>query len=317
MPARVLIVNHGGSTVCGIHDLGLRMRDRLDTETTLDVGYAACASSIELDKACAEHAPDVTIVNYRADLMTWWHRHRWQGVAIGVVHQYEPATAGRAANDLVRAGFDWAMFLDPDLDVTHPQAVTVGRPLPPDVSDEIALAPDPRIGSFGFAFPHKGFVDVAKEVNLVEGAMFDLHMPEAWFNGAEGRPLYGPAIIEACHNEINGRTTFRHTSDHLPPNLLVDRLARNDVNCLLYQPGQPDAGLSSALDYLIAARRPALVSEATMFRHGHPHVAVWPNVGLRDVLYHREAWQRHADALWRQHTGRFAHDVAQLVERLG
>jgi len=296
---------------------------RLRDETDLHVGYAACSTADEYRKARADHDPDAVIVNYRADLAPWWRQvaHEPGGVRWAVAHNYEPGNLVQHAQTIRSHGFDRVLALDPPLYAGTAWAEhgvdIVGRPLPPTARTVPGDGPA-RIGTFGFAFPHKGFVEVAREVNmtLAEGT-FDLHMPEAWFNGAEGRPLYGPAILDSCRDQIDhgGRITFHHTSNHLPSPDLVDRLGKNDVNILLYAPGQPDAGLSSALDYLIAARRPAIVTDCAMFRHGLPHVAVWPAVTLRDVLNHREQWERQATALWWAHTGRFSSDIETVLDR--
>lgn len=290
----LLVVNHRHSPVCGIHDIGRRLHARLAEQ--VDTAYAEVADEAEYHAVLAEHEPAGVVVNYRADLTPWWRPGINGATTFGIVHNYEPATATSHAAQIVAAGFDRALFLD-DIDAGA-QAVAIGRPLPPVAarSEPVPVEAAPIVGTFGFAFPHKRFDLVAGAVAAAfDRATFDLHMPEAYFNGASGAPLYGPGIIDQCSAELHPGITMTTDATHLPPAELVEHLAGNDINCLLYQPGQPDAGLSSALDYLVAARRPILVSDCAMFRHGNGDVAVWPTTSLRDVWDDHDAWTVRAE----------------------
>jgi hypothetical protein len=315
---RVLVVDHAHSPVCGIHDLGLRMAARL-SEGLLGVAHADCGDGDDYRRSLAVVEPDVVVVNYRADLMPWLTPGREGCPTLAVLHNYEPATLRPLADGLLARGFDHVLVLEPgvgDGDRVH----GVSRPLPDSPPQVPRWRNDPpEIASFGFAFPHKGFDQVAAEVaDAVDAAVVRLHTPEAYFNGAAGGPLYAPAILDAARQAAAAKPGIRivQTLAHQPEVEVVGMLAACDVCCLLYHPGQPDAGLSSAFDYLIAARRPALVSEASMFRHGHSHVAVWPHVRLRDVLDNYDRWQAHAEALYRSVAGRFAADVEALAGRI-
>jgi hypothetical protein len=328
---RVLVVNHAHSIICGIHDIGKRIHDCLCYSTQLEIGYAECGSTDQYFDAYGAYDPDVVIVNYRADLMPWWPQAYGSGDAQewAVLHQYEESTADVRASVLLPL-FDHVIALDPLLQPKLERLHAVGRPVPETVS----LNEDrnhyetwtPRIGSFGFAFPHKGFVDVAREIaTLDQPAVYNLHMPEAYFNGAQGQRLYTDGILAPILGEISNHDVgLVHTAEHLAERELVNRLAMNDVNCLLYHPGQPDAGLSSALDYLIAARRPMLLSSADMFRHawyGNPAeplcgAAYWPIARLSDVLEEHERLQQLADALYAWHHGRLVADIERIVSEL-
>lgn len=295
----ILVVNHAHSEVCGVHNLGWRLHEHLGG------AYAECDSAASVRAAAEQVDVTAVVVNYRADLMPWLEP---DATMVAVAHNYGPETVDQATAGLLARGFGRALFCDPTVP-PGPGRLVASRPLPPsepplggrtvDCRSRRAprLRPDDevRIGSFGFAFPHKGFVDVAEQIHAhCPTATYRLHMPEAWFNGVEGRPMYAPAIVEECRRWC----LVDHDDRWLDDDEAVEQLATNHVNCLLYQPGQPDAGLSSALDYLIAARRPILVSEADMFRHARPHAAVWPVASLGDVLADVDRWAVEADRLW-------------------
>lgn len=306
----ILVVDHGHSTVCGIHDLGVRIADRLGAV------HADCSTWAHYQWLCQSHQPDAVIVNYRRDLMPWWSR-TWEIPELAVLHNYSPDTVGARAADLLTAGFDHVLVLDPTVTPTDPRVHAVGRPILDTVEHARQPGP-PMIGSFGFAFPHKGFDQVAAEINDQLGqATFALHMPEAFFNGVNGAELYTEGILKACHAAITKPAIdLWYTNDHIDGPDLVNRLAQNDVNCLFYVPGQPDAGLSSALDYLIAARRPIMTSDCAMFRHADGYAATWPHHRLGDVLDNYHAWQARADMLYEQTVNGFADDMADILDSL-
>lgn len=315
---RLLIVNHALSRVCGIHDLGLRIHRCLSASDKLDVDYAACANAIEFWSAASGGGYDAVIVNHRDDL-TPWAATPLPIPKIAVLHQYEEATADARASALTDR-FDWVIALDPTLKPQHPRLIAVGRPIPDWVNPMFwgfpSHASPPGIGSFGFAFPHKGFADVAEEMaDQCGDATYMLHMPEAYFNGAQGAPIFTDGIVKDCTERLKAGQHLRVSTDHRPDRGVIAMLAGNEVNCLFYAPGQPDAGQSSALDYLIAARRPMLLSEASMFRSAW-NAPRWPATRLGDVLANYGHYQDAADRLYAWHHGRLAADIEALMERI-
>lgn len=319
---RLLVVDHAHSRVCGIHDLGQRIAECLKQSTMLEVTHLDIADVNGWRNALAIVQPDVVIVNYRPDLMPWIPTaldlaYDLPITMFAVLHQYEAATADQRAHEILAYGFHHIIALDPMLEPTEPRLHAVGRPILPSVEHYGATDDPVAVGSFGFAFPHKGFDQVAAEINdQCDEAFYTLHMPEAYFNGANGAELYTPAILDACRNKITKPgIELWYTNDHITEDELIERLSRNDVNCLLYHPGQPDAGLSSAVDYLIAARRPMLLSEADMFR-AVPDAPRWPTTRLGDILDNYDKYQREADELYDWHAGRFLADIESLVAAL-
>ena len=69
-------------------------------------------------------------------------------------------------------------------------------------------------------------------------------------------------------------------------------------------PGQHNAGISSALDYLIAARRPILVTDCTMFGHARDYVSLYPGVRLGDIIDSWDEQQAAAGDFYRLATGK-------------
>jgi hypothetical protein len=315
----VLYVNHGHSERCGVHDLGRRHAQLIARSDDVDLVYVEVDDLATYHQAMESHDPDAVIVNYMPGIMPWVteaiKRHR--ATRIAVIHNYQHDTIDRVAAHHHRL-FDFMLALDPSLHPTNPWVLTTDRPLPDTV--ELDPLPDtPRIGSFGFAFPHKNFPAVAAEIAATfDTATFDLHMPEAFFNGNGGRARYASEILRQIHDVFDGHPGLHvyHTVGHLTPDQVVQRLAGNTVNCLFYTPGQHNAGLSSALDYLVAARRPIIVTDCAMFDHYRRACAHYLVTTLREVVDEHQVWSERVDAVYRESAAAITEQTADHLRRV-
>jgi hypothetical protein len=278
---KIVVVDHDHSAACGVRDLGGRMARRLDATRILtnDPGPL-----LGLDV-------DLLICNYHvAPIMPWLvpSLPSLPGIKAAILHDYTPATVAAKAAVRLAEGFDRVLVLDPDIQPADPRMIVASRFLPERVAPQ-PLPDEVRVGSFGFAMGHKGFGDVAAEcVKLAETTgrpvVYRLHAPAAHFVKAAD-------VASVCRSILDGTgVRFEYTSDHRPEGGVVDWMAGNHVNCLLYDPLVAWSGLSGALDYALAARRPILASQSAMFRHGEPAIARWPDYTLGDVLAREDHW---------------------------
>jgi hypothetical protein len=315
----VLYVNHGHSEICGVHDLGRRHARLIARSDDVDLDYVEVDDLVHYHRVMESRAFDVVIVNYMPGIMPWVteaiKRHR--ATRIAVIHNYQHDTIDRVAAHHHRL-FDFVLVLDPDLHTTNPRVLTTDRPLPDTVRPG-PLSTPPQVGSFGFAFPHKNFPAVAAEIAATfDDAIYDLHMPEAHFNGKRGAERYTVEILTAIEGELRDKPHIRihYTADHLDPDQLVARLAGNTVNCLFYKPGQHNAGLSSALDYLVAARRPIMVTDCAMFDHYRAGVAHYPATRLRRVVHDLSFWTDQVRGLYDTAAGNVTRQTADHLRRV-
>jgi hypothetical protein len=315
----VLYVNHAWSEVCGVHDLGKRHARLIALGEDIALSYVECNDMATYDRAMEDGDFDAVIINFMPGIMPWVtdaiKRHR--ATRIAVIHNYQHDTIDQVAADHHRL-FDFMLALDPSLVATNPWVLVTDRPLPDTV--RLGPLPDiPRIGSFGFAFPHKNFQAVAAEIAVtLQVGVFDLHMPEAYFNGAGGQDLYTPGILRQIEEIFDGHPglSVHHTAGHLTPDEVVARLAQNTVNCLFYVPGQHNAGLSSALDYLVAARRPVMVTDCAMFAHFDRACAHFPATRLREVLDDHRFWSQQVDAVYKDSSAAITEQTAAHLRRI-
>jgi hypothetical protein len=316
----VLYVNHAHSEVCGVHDMGRRHARIIASADDIDLDYVEINSMHAYDQAMAARDYDVAIINFMPGIMPWVNDaiKRHSAVRIAVIHNYQHDTIEQVAAQHHRV-FDFVLALDPTLETTNPWVLTTDRPLPSTVPLALLADHPIRVGTFGFAFPHKNFPAVATEIaDTLDEAVFDLHMPEAFFNGANGAQLYSDGILAAVKHALRDKPgiEIHYTNDHLSPEALVARLADNHVNCLFYVPGQHNAGLSSALDYLIAARRPIMVTDCAMFAHYSEAVAIYPQVRLREVLDAQAHWSAAVTRTYFAARERVAEQTADHLRRV-
>src|SRR5690606_23184703 len=123
---KILVVNHAHSHVCGIHDLGLRIVHRLATSREIDVSYVEANDWLTSLQTYETVWPDVVLINYRPDLMSWVapRLRDINGIKIAVMHNYEVVSASHVALGLTSLGFDFAMAFDPTLHVKGHRILT-------------------------------------------------------------------------------------------------------------------------------------------------------------------------------------------------
>jgi hypothetical protein len=298
-----------------VQGLGRRIGALLVKSRRYAFRYVECDSLEQYHAALAEHRPTVAIFVYSSFLMPWVPAAitPHPPIRVAIPMNYEPVD--QCMED--HAGvFDYLMILDSHLETDNPRVFTVGRALPPAVTRKAEAPRDPPwIGSFGFAFGHKGFHTLAEALNAnLDEAVYNLHMPEAAFNGT-GDDTHTRNILDAIRRAIDKPgVEVRHTSDYLSERDAVKMLAQNDINCLWYHPGQANPGLASALDYVIAAQRPILLTDATNFNGFTRPGMTYPATTFRDILNDYPAHVRMAEALYAETAGRFVGDVEAVVD---
>lgn len=283
----LLYVDHGLGAACGVHDFGRRHVAALRRSDRLTVVHVEASSAAEYAAHYDEANPDVVLFNYMPLVMPWVGDPAVTSrpaPRVVVQHLYSDRHPG-----LILDGYGTlfqAMFLlDPGLLVAHPRVFSMPRPLPtarPTPSATAVRDAGPvRVGSFGFALPHKHFPLIAREVNrCFDEAVFSLHMTVGRFTGDYTTVLAEQVLAELTKPGV----TLELTTDYLSEADTVDLLGSNHVNALFYELEQEAPGLSSATDYLVAAGRPMLLTRCDLFRHVLPHTNVYPDRSLSDVL---------------------------------
>lgn len=280
----VLIVNHGIDNRCGVHSFGLRFYESL-SGSKHNIAYVEINSEADYFAACEQHKPDVVIFNYMPVVMPWVSPSlgSYKAKRIALQHLYDNTNIDSIAHSYGDT-FHYVAVLDPSIKPSNkvfvwPRVIpTVECPPPSDLNPI-------RIGTFGFALPHKQIPLIASEINkCFDRAVFNLHLTEAYFNGAQGEDIYTTRIYNECRAAITKPDiAINLTTDFRSDNEIVSFLSQNHINALFYSIPPDNIGRSSSIDYMIAAERPILVTHCDSFKHAEHLICKYPETQFSDI----------------------------------
>ena len=266
-PLTGLLVSHRGAH-CGVYQFGRRLCAMLASAPDIVWQYAECATFDDFAAAERELRPDVVLLNFHPDTLTWAIDASFEccdGVVFAVFHE-----AHQAAADRIKPNpFRYLICPDPTLLPRNPIVLPVPRFIP-----EPIMVPGPApatftVGSFGFATPGKGFERICELANKeFETARIRINIP--FHDVAEIAPRETlDAIIADCRGRITKPgIKLEITHEFFDDAALLDFLAENTVNAFLYDGGE-GRGIASCTDYALSCGRPIAISSSPMFRHLH------------------------------------------------
>lgn len=281
---KALIVNHHHSKKCGVHAHARRMYEILKKSTRVDFFYAEANSIQDLSLFVEKFDPQVIFYNYYPGVMDWavGAPQGFEGrVHIGMAHE----VTHQHANQHLGV-FDYWVATDPSFP-SHNQNgwFKTVRPIF-SCFDSISNIDEecPTIGSFGFFFRNKGYEDIIGAVKKeFSEAIIRLHLTVAHFHGGSNE-----ARLEEYKKELYALTegtgiTLVVSDNYKNDEDLVKWLSTNDINILLYHKN-PGRGISSAVDYCVAAGRPLIISESEQFRHVQDVLPTYPHQSIKEAL---------------------------------
>jgi len=266
MSKPVLFVSHRKQR-CGVREFGVEISTQLQASTRFRFKYVECESLAELADEVSTHDPAALIFNYHPTTMPW-------GNAAAIVFGALPTIAivHDVTSEMADAWDDPFFFRlithDPDLKTSNRKFFRAPRPLPRYIPTSVPPSDGPvRIGSFGFAAPDKGFrqlVEMAQ--SSFESCVIRLHIPFSDFGDLSGERAR--ALVQDCRSAIKKPgVSIEALHDFLPKEQLLESLATNHINVLLYDPDRGGGGISSASDIALAAGRPIALRRGKMFRN--------------------------------------------------
>ena len=266
-PLTGLLVSHR-SAHCGVYQFGRRLFTALASGHDIAWQYTECGTFDEFATAESKLRPDVVLLNYHPDTLTWATDANFEqcgAVIFSVFHEVHQTAADRIKPD----PFHYLLCPDPTLLARNPVILPVPRFIPDSISD-----PGPRptvftVGSFGFATPGKGFERLCGLVNeQFETARVRINIP--FHDVAEMIPRKNlDEIIAGCRSRFTKPgIRLEITHEFLEDSDLVAFLAENTINAFLYEGGD-GRGIGSCTDYALSSGRPIAISRSPMFRHLH------------------------------------------------
>ncbi len=286
MKKTILFVTHKKKQ-CGVYEFGINTYHTIKKSTQFNFVHVECDNLDELKASIASNQPSFIIYNYHPAVMPWVCSRIKKGLyknnianiritQVGIIHEVTQEIADTATaynNKFILGGsekkinslFDFYIAADPTLLLKNPFVFKTGR-LIPSYNNTIPVSNIPIIGSFGFATPNKGFEKLVEKVTKdFDEAIIRLNIPFAAFGDQYG--VNAKKISENCHKLIEGtKIKLEISNDFLSNDQLLDFLAANSINVFMYE-DKKGRGISSAVDFALAVKRPLAVSDCLMFRH--------------------------------------------------
>jgi hypothetical protein len=280
---KILFINHGISHSCGVNAQGRRHFYCLSKSEKFDFIYCEPQSFRELKDISDKINPLCIIYNYMPIVLPWVNEeiHSLNTKHVCVVHNITPHLL---ANNQYQYGnlFNNYITLDSSLNVDNKLIFKTDRPLYELDAPQSSLEKNTiiKIGTFGFPFVHKGFHKLVEVVNAeFDNAVINLHMSDSHFCNNETSRILSLCAKAATKPNIKINYTHHYRSEID----MVKYLNKNHINALLYD-NIEGAGVSAAIDYLISAQRPILISNSQQFRNFHHRVCVFPRRTLRSIV---------------------------------
>lgn len=314
----VLVVNHGIDRRCGVHSFGARFHQSI-ANSKHNVIYAEINSLVDYFSICEQHQPNVVIFNYMPIVLPWVTSEitRYKTTRIALQHLYDNATIDSVIAS--HAGiFDYVAVLDPSVVTNNPRIIVLPRVLPPAMPAPLPEYEPIRIGTFGFALPHKQIPLIAEEINrCFDSAIFNLHITEAYFNGAGGQNVYTDDIVQSCRKAITKPAIHLEvTTDFCSDSEIVNRLSRNHINALFYSIPPENIGRSSSIDYMISAERPILVTHCDSFKHADHLISKYPETQFSDIANNYQHYLSLATELKQSMTADIVTSFDSMIESI-
>lgn len=285
--------------VCGVYQFGSRIYRALETADFLETRRADVRTWEEFLQAHEAFQPDITL--YSAVYATQPYLFRPEvralpGRHLGLCHEPEQCMIEgdhTYPDYFLSESFDAWIAFDPTLKLPENErrGFLFGRVLP-----EFPESPPPRSLTFGcqcLGIPERGhlkFVQAILREYPRKHVAIRLHvLPAHWSDptGAQAR-----AIVEACRAAVRPPARITFDTRFLEEEEAVIRfLADNTANGYLYLQRQVPSftkGVASSPDLSLAAGRPTLVSDCTLFRHLHPYLGAYPRDGSLATLIERQ-----------------------------
>lgn len=246
----VLIANSYNEK-CGVHQYGLNLASILRKSDKLHVTHDAFHSAEQF--LTYARGNDVVIYNWHPSTMPW--------LTQGVVDELRVSNGFNApVEQCMIVGHDHYRTFNGVLNLDCDCMKELERPIL-----QVANLPEPEeltVGSFGFAFDFKNFDTIPKLVaEQLPNARLRMHLTPHPQGDSQGRIIQ--LVRESC--EALG-LKYELTNKFIDGEDLVRFLAGNSINVFLYPPSK-GRGISSSIDFALAAGRPFALSDSEMFRH--------------------------------------------------
>lgn len=259
-----------GGAACGIGLAGKSRAESLIKSKKYNFKILFTDQNDDLEQYIKNFKPAAVIYNFHSNTTRWVKdetlRKKYEGnIKFIMLHvdMHQKLVDKYIPKDY--HGFKYAI-VDDDTLVGNEYVYPVVRLMPPGKLKKYSNTGLPIISFQGFGPRHKGIHKLAKQVqDEFDQAILRLHIPYSFYGDPNGENakkrahevidiIKKPGIkIELSHNLMSSEE-------------VVEFLSESTINCYFYD-YLDGAGLASATDYAIAAKRPIAITKSHQFRH--------------------------------------------------
>lgn len=267
---KVLFVNNKEKR-CGVNQFGFRTGQALLKYGKHEYHYIEADTSQEFHQAYNALSADCCIFNFHPQTMGWYDEINPSIKKAAIMHELGFALKNSNFYEAL-ARYENIIWPDPTwtdhlyaepYDRNSNKIFTVGRQIP-----EYNPGPAPEeltIGSFGFVYGGKNFIKIIEQVQSeFDSAKIRLHIPAGAHADTQGSDAQ--LLIEQCKSIIKPNFTLEFSTEFLDEPALLDWLSKNTLNAFFYDYNY-GRGITSAVDYALAVKRPIMVTDSFMMRH--------------------------------------------------
>ena len=257
--------------MCGVSLLGNMLGDALEQHPLYQFEVLHTDTASDVISKIAEFNPKAVVYNYHQNTTPWMDGLNTRAIFpdvkhVRIVHDSSQRVAD-AWSPQSSTAFEYLLMFDPSVKGNEYVFIT-NRIIPDGPTVPYVDTGIPIIGHQGFPAPHKGFSKLVTQVQAEwDEAIIRLHIPPAYMGG----PHWYESVFNHARESIQQvmykpNVKVEVTNHFLDDQGIVDWLGQNTINCYFYD-YQDGAGLSSSVDYALAARRPMAVTRSHQMRH--------------------------------------------------
>lgn len=233
---------------CGVYEYGYNTYSILSLyKDKHEFVYLECKNAKDYKAYLDNNNIEAVIANYHPCTLGWFEK----------VYNLKPCLL--MSHDQVFDFGDLNLILDPTFESAG-KNYSVPRTLF-EFNQEVPVKKD-TISTFGFAFEHKGFLELLERVSIeYNQATLRIHMPKNSIVGCRQNRL----SLE-LKRKVKSYINLEITNDYKSKNDLLKWLAESELNAFLYR-GSSSNGIASCTDWAISVGRPLAITNDKMFRH--------------------------------------------------
>lgn len=260
MKPKILIINHNDRE-CGVQQFGHAVYRCLKPSDKYDIIHGVYDNERNVLESVVHHNPTHVIINKHRNTLGFVNDE-----IIVAIKNLGPKIMLMPHDEIIefkRELIDHVLWLDPTWEPAKDESV-LGRPIipVPAIKDRVQNTKI-VVGYTGFLFRHKR-VELLLDIFKGIPCHFNIHFAPYY----KARDIaYEQHILRIFNENPDWSQSCSFNHEFLKPDDITLFLSKNTINIFPYDDKIVNLGISAALDYAIAAKRPFMISDCVQFRN--------------------------------------------------